>query len=143
MEFDWEQVFIEQFNRAGIVCYPLQAPLNADTDTGHVVYTQINENKDEGYDGDIVYSVVVELDCRAKQYSNARKLLSRALEVLKVKGKGKQCLMLNKDTIITLHDNTLGLFRFQVDVDINPYFLPLDPILGARAFSRAFGRSYG
>ena len=146
----WEDKMTALLEDAGITkVYPLIAPLEVSVDgsegrRGHMVYTHIVDDFYDGYDGSFIDSILVGLDVRSEDYGEARDLLNRVLEALDTPGRRKSQLLVGRETISTEYDVTTRLYRFLVNVSINPYYTPrADTPLGNRSFSSAFSKAFG
>jgi len=138
---DWEENLVALLGAAGIKAYPLVAPLEADKTAGHVVYSLINDQIHNSFEGWMVDSVLVQIDARAERYPASKKLLEKCLEVLRARGKSRQVFMVEREEIDSEYNPTLDLYRRVVYIHIDPDFVLLEPI-NNRSFDASFSGAF-
>ena len=138
----WEEKLVALLKADGIKAYPMVSPLEADHVGGHVVYNQISERIYKGMEGSFTDTIELTIDARSEDYGTARNLLRQSIEALSVPGHSKSRFLVDRDIVNTLYDSTTEIYRFLVNIDINPYYVFL-PSFGARSFGLSFSRSFG
>ena len=138
----WEEKLVALLNKANIQAYPLVSPLESNHAGGHVVYSLVTDEYYNSFEGNFVESVLVSLDARSEDYAEARDLLKKSYDALNKQGRHRARFVLDRDAIRTEFDSTTRLYRFIVNVSVNPYYMP-KPILNDRSFSLSFSGAFG
>ena len=138
---EWEDILNKLLKKAGITCYPLTSPLEANFETGHVVFTPITEAIYSSYEGEFVDSVQVSIDARAYAYTRAREVFNQSIQALSVIGFNSSRFLDEREPLNVLFDGTTDVYRFVSNLVVNPHYVILDDT-GPRSFSLSFARSF-
>ena len=142
LNVDWEEKLHDLLPK-GVKGYPLTAPLEAEQSDGHLVYIQISEEVFNSYEGDFVDNILLSLDVRSKEYLTARDLLRDIIDGFKTRGRGGSRFLVEQEPLVVDYDNVTFLYRFLMNVRINPYYQPPVKQTGLnRAFSPAFSPAF-